>query len=114
MDAVSRAQIIWAETRDLRVPAGGDPATLFALRRHMAAIIREFEKGFSRFEPLPARDDEFFGQQVADCATAAEAATPDELEEFCASSSGRVPMARRSIRMTGSLLLLGIRLPPRH
>ena len=82
MDAVSRAQIIWAETRDLRVPAGGDPATLFALRRHMAAIIRESEKGFSRFEPLPARDDEFFGQQVADCATAAEAATPDELKNL--------------------------------
>ena len=82
MDAVGRAQIIWAETKDLRVPAGGDPGTLSALRRHLGAIAREEEKGFSRFEPLPARDDLSFAQDVADCAAAAEAATPDELKNL--------------------------------
>ena len=80
MDAVGRAQIVWAETKDLRVPAGGDPGTLLALRRHVGAIAREEEKSFSRFEPLPARDDLSFAQDVADCAAAAEAATPDELK----------------------------------
>src|SRR5713101_6655277 len=79
MDAVGRAQIVWAETKDLRVPAGGDPDTLSVLRRHVAAIAGEAEKSFSRFESLPARDDASFAQHVADCAAAAEAATPQQV-----------------------------------
>jgi hypothetical protein len=82
MDAVTKAQIIWAETKDLRVPESGDPATLSALRRHVAAIANEAEKTFSRFEALPAHDDEMFAQDVADCAAAAEAETPEELKNL--------------------------------
>ena len=82
MDAVSRAQIIWAETKDLRVLEGGDPATLSALRQHVAAIAGEAEKSFSHFEPLPARDDELYGRDVTDCATAAEAAVPQEMKNL--------------------------------
>ena len=72
MDALTRAQIVWAETKDLRVPDGGDPATLSALRRYVAAIASEAEKTFSRFEAIPARDDDIYGPDVADCAAAAE------------------------------------------
>jgi hypothetical protein len=72
MDALTRAQIVWAETKDLRVPDGGDPATLSALRRYVAAIANEAEKTFSRFEAIPARDDDIYGPDVADCAAAAE------------------------------------------
>ena len=80
MDALTRAQIIWAETKDLRVPDAGDPATLSALRRHVAAIANEAEKTFTRFEAIPARDDESFAADVADCAAAAETPTPDALK----------------------------------
>ncbi|MER8595740.1 hypothetical protein NKH33_30045 [Mesorhizobium sp. M1182] len=72
MDAFTRVQVVWAETRDLRVPAGGDPATLSTLRQNVAAIANEAEKSFSRFEPVPARDDPFFGSDVLDCVAAAE------------------------------------------
>lgn len=82
MDAVSRAQIVWAETKDLQVADGGDPATLSALRRQVAAIANEAEKSFPRFEPLPARDDANLAAQVADCAAAAETPTPAELKNL--------------------------------
>src|SRR5882757_8693099 len=80
MDTVSRTQAIWAETKDLQVADGGDAGTLSALRRHIAAIATEAEKSFPRFEPLPARDDPDLAAQVADCAAAAEAPTPNELK----------------------------------
>ncbi len=82
MDTVGRAQIIWAETKDLRVAIGGDAATLSALRRQLAAIAAEVEKSFPRFEPLPARDDPNFAEAVADCAAAAEGSTPNELKSL--------------------------------
>ena len=80
MDTVSRAQAIWAETKDLRVADGGDAATLLALRRQLAAIAVEVEKSFPRFEPLPARDDPALAADVADCAMVVEGATPIELK----------------------------------
>jgi len=73
MDALTRVQIVWAETKDLRVPTGGDASTLSTLRQNVAAIANEAEKTFSRFEPIPARDDPFWGSDVVDCAAAAEA-----------------------------------------
>jgi hypothetical protein len=82
MDAVSRAQIVWAETKDLRVAEGGDAATLSALRRHVAAVVNEAEKSFLRFEFLPARDDELLATDVADTAAAAEAPTPENLKNL--------------------------------
>jgi hypothetical protein len=82
MDAVTKAQIVWAETKNLRVPKGGDRATLSALRRYVAAIASEAEKTFSRFEALPAHDDDMFAQDVADCAAAAEATTPEALKNL--------------------------------
>jgi hypothetical protein len=82
MDAVGRAQVIWAETKDLTVASGGDPATLMALRRHIAAIAGEAEKSFTRFEPLPAHDDPEAGRHVADCATAAESPIADEFKDL--------------------------------
>lgn len=75
MDTLTRAQIVWTETKDLQVPDGGDPATLSALRRHVAAIASEAERAFSRFEAIPARDDPLYGRDVIDCAKAAEGAT---------------------------------------
>jgi hypothetical protein len=92
MDAVTKAQFVWAETKNLRVPEGGDRATLSALRRHVAAIASEAEKTFSHFEALPAHDDDMFAQDVADCAAAVEATMPDAL--ICARSYGPVPTAR--------------------
>ncbi|MEH2612963.1 hypothetical protein [Bradyrhizobium sp. AZCC 1693] len=82
MDALTRVQIVWTETRDLRVPAGGDPATLSTLRRNVAAIANESEKTFSRFEPIPARDDDLFGPDVVDCAAAAEASPSGGLKNL--------------------------------
>jgi hypothetical protein len=82
MDALTIAQVVWAETKDLRVREGGDPITLSTLRRHVAAIAREADKTFSRFEPIPARDDELYGPDVVDCGAAAEAATPDALKKL--------------------------------
>jgi hypothetical protein len=82
MDGVTKAQIVWAETKDLRVPEGGDRATLSALRRHVAAMVSEAEKTFSRFETLPAHDDDMFAQDVAECAAAVEATTPDALKNL--------------------------------
>src|SRR4051812_8067451 len=82
MDAISRAQVVWAETKDLRVPDGGDPATLSALRRHVAAIASEAETSFSYFEPLPARDDQLRGREVIDCAAAAETTPPEDLQKM--------------------------------
>ena len=80
MDAVARAQIVWAETKDLHVPTGGDRGTLSALRQQVAAIASEADSAFSRFEPLPARDDELFANEVADCAVAVEAPISDALK----------------------------------
>jgi len=76
MGALTIFQIVWAETKDLRVPAGGDPATLARLRQHVAAIAGEAEKTFPRFEPVPAQDDDLYGPDVAACAAAVETATP--------------------------------------
>lgn len=77
MDIFTKAQIVWSETKDLKVAEGGDPATLTALRRYVAAIAGEDERTFSRYEAIPARDDELYGRDVIDCATVAEAATTD-------------------------------------
>jgi hypothetical protein len=82
MDTVTKAQIIWAETKDLRVPEGGDRRTLSAFRRHVGAIASEADKIFSRFESIPARDDDLLAQDVADCAAAAEATTPEALKNL--------------------------------
>lgn len=82
MDTVGRAQVVWAETKDLEVGDGGDAATLSALRRHIAAIAAESEKSFPRFEPLPARDDPDHAAAVADCAAAVEGAPPNDLKNL--------------------------------
>lgn len=79
MDAVSRTMVVWAETKDLLVPDQGDPSTLSALRRHIAAIATEAEQSFSNFGPLPARDDQLYGRDVIDCAAAAEAAVQKDM-----------------------------------
>jgi hypothetical protein len=82
MDTVGRAQVIWAETKDLQVGDGGDAATLSALRRHIAAIAAESEKSFPRFDPLPARDDPDYAPALADCAAAVEGAPPNDLKNL--------------------------------
>ena len=79
MDAVSRAMVIWAESKDLLVPDQGDPSTLSARRRHIAAIATEAEQSLSNFEPVPARDDQLYGRDVIDCAAAAEAPVQKDL-----------------------------------
>lgn len=82
MDALTKAQILWAETGNLQVPDGGDRGTLSKLRQHVAAIASEAENTFSRFEPLPARDDPNHGKEVIDCAVAAEGSTPNALKNL--------------------------------
>src|SRR5258707_850076 len=54
MDAVSRAQIVWAETKDLRVPAGGGPGAPFGLGPAAAALAPPAGQSVSRLSPLPA------------------------------------------------------------
>lgn len=80
MDTLTRAQIVWTETKDLQVPEGGDPATLSALRRQLAAIANEAAQAFSRFEAIPARDDELYGRDVVDCGMASEGAPASALK----------------------------------
>src|SRR5271154_6728071 len=82
MDTIGRAQVIWAETKDLQVADGGDAVTLSALRRQIAAIAVESERSFPRFESLPARDDATLAAQVADCAAAVESPTPNDLKNL--------------------------------
>lgn len=80
MNVLTRVQIVWAETKDIRVPAGGDAATLSNLRQNIAAIANEEEKSFSRYEPIPAQDDPLFGTDVLDSAAAAEASASSGLK----------------------------------
>ncbi|WP_186293996.1 hypothetical protein [Bradyrhizobium guangdongense] len=82
MSALTRFQIVWTETKDLQVPAGGDATTLARLRQQVAAIASEAEKSFSRFESVPAQDDDLYGADVAACTAAAEAAVPDALKNM--------------------------------
>jgi hypothetical protein len=82
MDTIGRAQVIWAETKDLQVADGGDAATLSALRRHIATVADESEKSFPRFDPLPSRDDPDHAAAIADCAAAVEGPTPDDLKNL--------------------------------
>ncbi len=82
MGVVSNTQIVWTETKNLRIPQGGDHAPLSALRRYIAAIATQAEKTFSRFEPLPSYDDDFLADDVADCAAAAEGTTPEALKNL--------------------------------
>ncbi|MCX5578926.1 hypothetical protein [Kaistia terrae] len=82
MDTLTKAQIIWVETKDLQVPAGGDQTSLSLLRDHVAAILAEAPEGFSRRSAIPAENDEVDGGAVTACAAAAEAAPRAELDNL--------------------------------
>ena len=73
MDTFAKTQVIWAETKDVRVPAGGDPTTLSKLRLELAAIIEDDPTLFHRYETVPALDHPLYGPDVLDCAAAAAA-----------------------------------------